>query len=266
MLKIRLQLQNSPRTSVRSTVSHILRTEGPTAFWKGNVPAELLYLLYGSAQFSAYSMLSTLLPSSLPTAISTFTSGAVAGAFATTATYPLDLLRTRFAATGPQKIYPSLTSAIKTISSTEGLPGFFRGCPAAIVQIVPYMGLFFGFYEALRGPLAESLPLPLHFSDGVAGVLASGVAKTGVFPLDLIRKRLQVQGPMRERFVHAQEGVVLKGVWATGVAVVQREGVRGLYRGLAVGLVKAAPASAVTMWTYERVLRGLGQVESMVEA
>jgi solute carrier family 25 thiamine pyrophosphate transporter 19 len=33
------------------------------------------------------------------------------------------------------------------------------------------------------------------------------------------------------------------------------EGVRGLYRGLVVSLVKAAPASAVTMWTYERALR-----------
>jgi solute carrier family 25 thiamine pyrophosphate transporter 19 len=267
VLKIRLQLQQSPRASALSTISQIVRTEGPTALWKGNIPAELLYLLYGSAQFSAYGMLSTLLPSSLPSAISTFTSGAIAGAFATTATYPLDLLRTRFAATGSQKIYPSLSAAVRTISATEGLPGFFRGCPAAIIQIVPYMGLFFGFYEALRAPLAEALPLPLHFSDGVAGVLASGVAKTGVFPLDLIRKRLQVQGPMRERFVHAQtSSVAVKGVWETGVGVVKREGVRGLYRGLTVGLAKAAPASAVTMWTYERVLRGLGQAESVVQA
>jgi solute carrier family 25 thiamine pyrophosphate transporter 19 len=43
--------------------------------------------------------------------------------------------------------------------------------------------------------------------------------------------------------------------------IVVAEGVRGLYRGLVVSLIKAAPASAVTMWTYERALKfyiGLG--------
>jgi solute carrier family 25 thiamine pyrophosphate transporter 19 len=43
---------------------------------------------------------------------------------------------------------------------------------------------------------------------------------------------------------------------------VRKEGARGLYRGLTVSLLKAAPASAVTMWTYERALKfysGLGE-------
>jgi solute carrier family 25 thiamine pyrophosphate transporter 19 len=34
----------------------------------------------------------------------------------------------------------------------------------------------------------------------------------------------------------------------------RQEGRRGLYRGLTVSLLKAAPASAVTMWTYERAM------------
>jgi solute carrier family 25 thiamine pyrophosphate transporter 19 len=44
--------------------------------------------------------------------------------------------------------------------------------------------------------------------------------------------------------------------------IVRNEGARGLYRGLTVSLLKAAPASAVTMWTYERALKfysGLGE-------
>ena len=39
--------------------------------------------------------------------------------------------------------------------------------------------------------------------------------------------------------------------------IFMKEGIRGLYRGLTVSLIKAAPASAVTMWTYERVLHSL---------
>jgi hypothetical protein len=74
----------------------------------------------------------------------------VAGTISTTATYPLDLLRTRFAAQGPQKIYPSLLGGIKQIHTNEGTKGFFRGLAAANVQIVPYMGLFFTCYEVRR--------------------------------------------------------------------------------------------------------------------
>jgi solute carrier family 25 thiamine pyrophosphate transporter 19 len=43
--------------------------------------------------------------------------------------------------------------------------------------------------------------------------------------------------------------------------ILRTQGVRGLYRGLTVSLLKAAPASAVTMWTYERVLRILQEME-----
>ncbi len=126
-------------------------------------------------------------------------------------------------------------------------------------QIVPYMGLFFAGYESLRLPLAE-LELPIGFGDATAGVLASVFAKTGVFPLDLIRKRLQVQGPTRSRYGRGNIPVY-KGVFATMRTIVGKEGVRGLYRGLTVSLIKAAPASAVTMWTYERALRVMKEME-----
>ncbi len=131
-------------------------------------------------------------------------------------------------------------------------------------QVVPYMGLFFSTYEALRSPLA-TLSLPFGSGDATAGVLASVLAKTGVFPLDLIRKRLQVQGPTRARYVGGTIPVYGEGVWRTGKSIVAREGWRGLYRGLGVGLVKSAPASAITMWTYERTLKVLKEMEKPIE-
>ena len=150
-------------------------------------------------------------------------------------------------------MYLSLRSSIRDIARQEGASGFFQGLGAGIVQIVPYMGLFFGAYETLRPPLA-SMSLPFGSGDASAGILASVFAKTGVFPLDLIRKRLQVQGPTRARYVGGKVPIYGKGVWRTGRVIVAREGWRGLYRGLGVGLMKSAPASAITMWTYERVL------------
>ena len=43
--------------------------------------------------------------------------------------------------------------------------------------------------------------------------------------------------------------------------IVRTQGVRGLYRGLAVSLFKAAPASAVTMWSYETALKVLMELK-----
>lgn len=232
--------------------------------WKGNIPAELLYVCYGGVQFTTYRATTQALarlPRRLPASAESFVSGAFAGAAATAITYPLDLLRTRFAAQGNERIYTSLLSSIRDIARHEGPTGFFRGCSAAIAQIVPYMGLFFTTYEALRPPLSRIDHLPFGSGDALAGIVASVLAKTGVFPLDLVRKRLQVQGPHRARYVHTNIPEY-SGVLRTMVEIAQTQGVRGLYRGLTVSLFKAAPASAVTMWTYERALKILRDTDT----
>ncbi|KAL2841916.1 mitochondrial carrier domain-containing protein [Aspergillus pseudoustus] len=281
VVKIRLQLQihslSDPTSHAHvtgpvykgtvSTIKTILREEGITGLWKGNIPAELMYVCYGAIQFTAYRSTTQLLAQldsyRLPQPIESFVSGAVAGGVATASTYPLDLLRTRFAAqgSGEHRVYGSLFTSVREIARHEGGAGFFRGCSAAVGQIVPYMGLFFATYETLRPVMAsvshgDMLPLPPGSGDAVSGVTASVLAKTGVFPLDLVRKRLQVQGPTRALYVH-RNIPEYRGVFSTVAMIYRTHGVRGLYRGLTVSLFKAAPASAVTMWTYERTLKFL---------
>jgi len=219
-----------------------------------------MYVCYGAVQFTAYrgttQALAQLDSYRLPSSIESFISGAAAGGCATGATYPLDLLRTRFAAQGTDRVYGSLRASVVDIARYEGVPGFFRGCSAAVAQIIPYMGLFFTTYETLRPVMTTWDSLPLGTGDAAAGVVASVLAKTGVFPLDLVRKRLQVQGPTRTRYVH-RNIPEYNGVLQSMAMIVRTQGVRGLYRGLTVSLIKAAPASAVTMWTYERALKVL---------
>ena len=273
MVKIRLQLQSHSLSDPLShkntrggpiykgtlpTIRHILEHEGLTSLWKGNTPAELMYVCYSAVQFTTYRSTTLLLHETLgegrlPHSAESFISGATAGAAATTATYPLDLLRTRFAAQGNDRVYSSLRRAIRDIKKDEGFRGFFRGLGPGLGQIIPSMGIFFAVYESLRRPLGE-LHLPLGSGDAVAGTLASVLAKTGTFPLDLVRKRIQVQGPTRSKYVH-KNIPEYRGTVQTVRTILATEGLRGLYRGLTVSLFKAAPASAVTMWTYERALK-----------
>ena len=272
VVKIRLQLQpyslSDPLNSVRdapayrgtfATVSHILRHEGLTGLWKGNVPAELMYVCYASAQFGTYRsvtmFLRTSLPQRLPDAAESFISGAAAGAVATTMTYPLDLLRTRFAAQGSRKVYKSLRGAIWEIGRDEGFKGFFRGLGPGLAGIVPFMGIFFVTYEKLRMALG-GWHMPWGSGDATAGIIASVMSKTAIFPLDLVRKRIQIQGPTRGRYVYG-DMTEYKSALGALRTIVRTEGFRGLFKGLPISLIKAAPASAVTVWTYERTLNFL---------
>ncbi|KAF2724482.1 mitochondrial thiamine pyrophosphate carrier 1 [Polychaeton citri CBS 116435] len=285
VLKIRLQLsyhslsdpldssvnRHQPnRTRVWTVARDILKNEGITGFWKGNIPAEGLYLSYGAVQFLTYRSATQVLEAlsrdeqghaQLRGSTLSFVSGAIAGTAATTATYPLDLLRTRFAAQGTDRVYAGLIASIREITKHEGYAGFFRGLPAGIGQIVPYMGLFFALYETFKPILAE-VHLPFSSGDAVAGISASVLSKSAVFPLDTVRKRLQIQGPGRTRFVGGLKMPSYeKGVAKTLATIIKREGWRGLYRGLSVSLFKAAPTSAITMWSYERFMGIIRQVE-----
>ncbi|KAK3718234.1 mitochondrial thiamine pyrophosphate transporter [Vermiconidia calcicola] len=256
-----------PKRSRSSSTRHRI-----TGFWKGNIPAEGLYLSYGAVQFLAYRSTNQFLDTitegqdvKLPGTVKSFVAGALAGTAATTATYPLDLLRTRFAAQGTERVYAGLVASVKDITRNEGYTGFFRGLTAGIGQIVPYMGLFFSLYEGLKTPLS-TINLPFGSGDAVAGVTASVLSKSAVFPLDTVRKRLQVQGPTRSKYIGgARIPVYERGIWNTMTTILRREGTRGLYRGLGVSLVKAAPASAVTMWTYERALKLMMAVDEKAE-
>jgi solute carrier family 25 thiamine pyrophosphate transporter 19 len=90
-------------------------------------------------------------------------------------------------------------------------------------------------------------------SNFLSAGFASTFSKTVVFPFDLVRKRLQVQGPTRQQYVHRNIPVYI-GIFGTIRDIAKLEGLRGLYKGLTVSLVKAAPLSAVTMWSLENCL------------
>lgn len=261
VLKIRLQLQSSERlyTGILHGFRTIIRQEGITGLWKGNVSAEILYVTYSASQFLAYKELTAAcerwLPSGVvPAASHSFIAGAGAGAVATVVTYPFDLFRTRFAAQGPTtRVYGGLYHAVRHVVRHEGYRGMYRGLTASVTQIVPYMGLLFGTYEPCRLSLAYH-GVPTGWDSALAGFIAGSCSKTGVFPLDLIRKRLQVQGPTRKAYFLSTIPVYHSSM-ACVVQIFQREGIRGFYKGLGVSLLKSAPSSAITLWTFEQSAR-----------
>lgn len=77
---------------------------------------------------------------------------------------------------------------------------------------------------------------------GCAGVLAWAVAT----PMDVIKSRLQADGQGQRRY---------RGLLHCVVASVREEGLRVLFRGLAVNCCRAFPVNMAVFVTYEAVLR-----------
>lgn len=209
----------------------------------------------------------------IPESSESYLSGAAAGFIATAGTYPFDLLRTRFAAQTTDRVYSGVWQAMKHIYSRDGLRGFYRGLSPALIQLVPYTALMFGTYSMTKRTLSALNPdRYLHtttfFSSDTAtvkaveeflcGGLAGVFSKVGVFPLDVIRKRLQIAG----HGLSGNLGVTTRlTTWNMLLQIVRNEGFTALYKGLAPGLIKAAPASAVTFAVYEQTKRLLEWVD-----
>lgn len=96
--------------NIRQALATILKEEGIRGLYKGNMPAEYLYLSYSAVEFWAYKELETKIEAmdeknKIPQTVKTFGSGMIAGSVATASTYPFDLLRTRFAVNkGPEMV------------------------------------------------------------------------------------------------------------------------------------------------------------------
>ena len=150
-------------------------------------------------------------------------------------------------------MYTSVRQSVTHILRDEGLSGFYRGVFTSLLQIAPYMGLLFATYETSRTTLSStsSLSISPRTSDFLAGGVAGIVSKCAVFPLDTIRKRLQVQGPTRERYIHKDIPIYSQGILHCTKDIIRNEGLRGLYKGLGVALLKSGPSAAVTLWVFD---------------
>ncbi|CAG8493782.1 8257_t:CDS:2 [Ambispora leptoticha] len=252
--------------------SLIIREEGFLALWKGNLSAQYLYLTYGSVQFLTYHELekrsssSEALQKLLPKNAWSFVNGATCGTVATVATYPFDLLRTRFAAQGHSKSYKTVGQAIKKIYRDEGLRGFYRGVSPTVIQIIPYMGIMFGIRDITKKKIqtlgqekGRYLYNLTSFQDTMSGAIAGIISKVGVFPMDVVRKRMQIQGPNLSNYVISNIPTYKGFWWHCLLEIAKTEGFRGLYKGITPAVVKAAPSSAVTFFVY-------GQMQKFVES
>lgn len=170
-----------------------------------------------------------------------------------TQAYPLDLLRTRLAASsgGPVR-HGSVASMLAGIVAAEGLGGLYRGLGATLLQVVPSLALNFSIYESARqwatGSDRGSGARPSAATSLACGCFAGFATSTVTFPLDVVRRRMQiVSGGGGGGGLHpASYAGVIRGVLA-------QTGARGFYAGILPEYCKVLPGVAIAFCTYEQM-------------
>ncbi|GFR43348.1 hypothetical protein Agub_g4270 [Astrephomene gubernaculifera] len=233
-------------TGVFQSAAKILREEGFLAFWKGNGVNIIRIFPYSAAQLAANDTYKRLLADERHelSVGRRLLAGAGAGMSATALTHPLDTVRLRLAL--PNHPYKGALHAAGVMARTEGLMSLYKGLVPTLIGIAPYAALNFATYDMIKkwlyhGERPQS-PLANLLVGGASGTLAASVC----YPLDTIRRRMQMKGR-----AYAGQMDAFRTIWA-------REGWAGFYRGWVANSVKVVPQNAIRMVSYEAMKGMLG--------
>ncbi|RKP35915.1 mitochondrial carrier domain-containing protein [Dimargaris cristalligena] len=274
-MKILFQVQGPGATNYQGvwpTLVKIWREEGALGYMRGNGTNVIRIVPYSAVQFAAYEQLKKLLMPAGKTELNTqrrLMAGAGAGIASVAATYPLDIVRTRLSVQSGQLSLqdlplgpkgrpvipklPGIWPTLLTIVRTEGgWLGLYAGLWPTLLGVAPYVALNFQCYEVLRKyftPEGESAPTAVRKL--ACGALAGSIAQTITYPLDVLRRRMQVTGmsSMQYKYRNTRHAVS---------EMIKNEGVAGLYKGLIPNYLKVAPAIGVSFLTYEWCKEMLG--------
>lgn len=169
--------------------------------------------------------------------------GGVAGAASRTATAPLDRLKVKLQV---QTARASILPAVKDIWKEGRFLGFFRGNGINIVKVAPESAVKFYTYELLKNFIGDSKgqnQADIGASGRlVAGGLAGAVAQTAIYPMDLVKTRLQTC--VSDCGKAPNLGKLSKEIWV-------QEGPRAFYRGLVPSLLGIIPYAGIDLAAYE---------------
>jgi solute carrier family 25 protein 16 len=163
------------------------------------------------------------------------------------------------------------TAALARATPLSGLSNFFRGFAPTLLGMIPYAGCSFLTHDTAGDlmrharlakyttlPASDSVPdrdrnkpVPLkYWAELATGGFAGFVSQTVSYPLEVIRRRMQVGGVVGD-------GHRL-GITEVAARIYRETGYKGFFIGLSVGYIKVIPMVAVSFFAYERAKLMLG--------
>lgn len=152
----------------------------------------------------------------------------------------------------------------------EGVRGLYHGIGPSIYGILPYAGLKFFVYQQLKQMYHHSrntsdkrgqdvngrsksmehrLPVPVMLCfGGIAGL----IAQTATYPIDVVRRRMQVEGLKAMERRESNGGDLLpRSTPGALLRIATKEGWRSLFSGLSINYMKVVPSTAIGFTLYD---------------
>ncbi|EFY99297.2 mitochondrial carrier protein [Metarhizium robertsii] len=256
---------------ISNAVKDLFRNGGIRSFFAGNGLNVLKIMPETAIKFGSYEAAKRALanfeghgdPRHI-NSYSKFTAGGVAGMIAQFCVYPLDTLKFRLQC---ETVKGGLTgsalvrqTAVKMYAD-GGIRACYRGVTMGLVGMFPYSAIDMAMFELLKNSYRtyyarhagchEEDANPGNIATGMIGATSGAIGATVVYPLNVVRTRLQTQGTVMHRATYT-------GIWDVTQKTIQKEGYRGLYKGLTPNLLKVAPALSITWVVYENSKSVLG--------
>lgn len=244
---------------IGNAIRRIYAEGGVLAFWTGNGLSVAKIFPESAIKFFAYESSKRAFakywdhvedPREI-SGISRFLSGGIGGITSQLSIYPIETLKTQMMSSTGQK--RTLAQAAKHVWALGGARAYYRGLTIGLVGVFPYSAIDMSTFEALKLAYLKST----HKEEpGVLALLAFGsisgsVGATSVYPLNLVRTRLQASGSSGHPTRYT-------GVWDVVCKTFERDGWRGFYRGLFPTLAKVVPAVSISYVVYEHSKQSLG--------
>ncbi|GKV44369.1 hypothetical protein SLEP1_g51562 [Rubroshorea leprosula] len=258
-LKVLLQVQTT-RAYVIPAIRDIWREGGILGFFRGNGLNVLKVAPESAIRFYTYEMLKGFIVKAKGGdnkveigAMGRLFAGGLAGAVAQAAIYPMELVKTRLQTYSSEsgKI-PGPRAMSRDIWVQEGPRAFYRGLVPSLLGMIPYAGIDLAAYETLKDMskkyiLIDSEPGPLVQLG--CGTISGALGATCVYPLQVVRTRMQAQ--------RGNEESAYRGMSDVFRITFKHEGLRGFYKGLFPNLLKVVPSASITYMVYEKMKKTL---------
>ncbi|XP_069623400.1 mitochondrial adenyl nucleotide antiporter SLC25A23-like isoform X1 [Ranitomeya imitator] len=257
-LKVLMQVHGTKADglSMLRGLKGMIEEGGIRSLWRGNGINVLKIAPESAIKFMAYEQIKKLIRGQDETlrVRERFAAGSLAGAIAQTVIYPMEVLKTRLALRRTGQ-YSGMTDCAQQILRTEGVRAYFKGYLPNLLGIVPYAGIDLAVYETLKNTWLQRYQTGSSPDPGVLVLLACGTISStcgqiASYPLALVRTRMQAQASI--------QGSPQLSMVALFRYIVAREGVLGLYRGIAPNFMKVIPAVSISYVVYENMKRVLG--------